>query len=426
MSQIEAVSKKIINIAHDTLLMNLRFLEVAMSSLEWEAIEGSGQIACDGMKIYYDPVLVIRKYKVDQHSIARLYLHIILHMVFHHNFEYSEKDTRLWDYSCDIAVENTIEDLNLYHVADKKSEERQIKLKTLKDRAGGLTAQKLYRLLLVEQPSDDEEAQLAKLFHADEHVHWTTPENYEISFEQWKKISERIKADLKSFSKDKTNSEALNQSLEEATREKINYADFLRRFMAMGEDIHINDDEFDYIYYTYGLKTYGNMPLVEPLEYQDIKKIKEFVIAIDTSASCKGELVKGFLKKTCQILRSKDSFFKKVNIHIIQCDSEIQQDIKITEEDDLDKFLKEGKLTGFGSTDFRPVFEYVDNLTKEGEFENLKGLIYFTDGYGVYPERMPEYDTAFVFLNDDYEAPKVPSWAIRVVLDEEEIKEKDK
>ena len=112
MSQIEAVSRKIINIAHDTLLMNLRFLEVAMSSLEWEAIEGSGQIACDGMKIYYDPVLVIRKYKVDQHSIARLYLHVILHMVFHHNFEYSEKDTRLWDYSCDIAVENTIEDLN--------------------------------------------------------------------------------------------------------------------------------------------------------------------------------------------------------------------------------------------------------------------------------------------------------------------------
>ena len=28
----------------------------------------------------------------------------------------------------------------------------------------------------------------------------------------------------------------------------------------------INDDEFDYIFYTYGLKLYEKMPLIEPLE----------------------------------------------------------------------------------------------------------------------------------------------------------------
>ena len=61
--------------------------------------------------------------------------------------------------------------------------------------------------------------------------------------------------------------------------------------------------------------------------------------------------------------------------------------------------MKNGKLKGFGSTDFRPVFEYVDELLAKGEFENLKGLIYFTDGYGVYPSRMPGYDTIFAFLD---------------------------
>ena len=33
---------------------------------------------------------------------------------------------------------------------------------------------------------------------------------------------------------------------------------------------------------------YGNLPLIEPLEYRETKKVREFVIAIDTSASCRG------------------------------------------------------------------------------------------------------------------------------------------
>ena len=89
----------------------------------------------------------------------------------------------------------------------------------------------------------------------------------------------------------------------------------------------------------------------------------------------------------------------------------------------FDDFLAHGKLTGFGSTDFRPVFDYVEKLREKQEFDNLKGLLYFTDGYGIYPERMPDYDVAFVFLHEDENAPKVPPWAIRIVLDEEALEE---
>ena len=55
------------------------------------------------------------------------------------------------------------------------------------------------------------------------------------------------------------------------------------------------------------------------------------------------------------------------------------------------------------------------------EFENLKGLIYFTDGYGIYPEFMPPFETIFAFLNEDDQKPKVPVWAIEVVLSEPDI-----
>ena len=79
------------------------------------------------------------------------------------------------------------------------------------------------------------------------------------------------------------------------------------------------------------------------------------------------------------------------------------------------------KLRGFGGTDFRPVFKYVNTLIKNREFVNLKGLIYFTDGFGTFPERQPDYHTAFVYVNDGYENPDVPVWAIKLVLQPEEI-----
>ena len=97
----------------------------------------------------------------------------------------------------------------------------------------------------------------------------------------------------------------------------------------------------------------------------------------------------------------------------------IQSDTKITCDADFDRFLREGKLKGFGSTDFRPVFSYIQSLRDAGEFENLKGLIYFTDGYGIYPEVMPDYDVIFAFLNDDDNRMAPPPWAIQVVLYED-------
>lgn len=116
----------------------------------------------------------------------------------------------------------------------------------------------------------------------------------------------------------------------------MDYTAFLKKFAALGEAMRINDDEFDYIFYTYGLRLLKNMPLIEPLEYKQIKAIREFVIAIDTSGSTSGELVQRFIQKTYNILQSTESFFTKINVHIIQCDADIQEDVKITSREGFD------------------------------------------------------------------------------------------
>jgi predicted metal-dependent peptidase len=52
----------------------------------------------------------------------------------------------------------------------------------------------------------------------------------------------------------------------------------------------------------------------------------------------------------------------------------------------------------------------------------MKGLIYFTDGLGQFPDKAPDYDTAFVFMDEgENDIPKVPPWAMRVLIDEEGI-----
>lgn len=239
---------------------------------------------------------------------------------------------------------------------------------------------------------------------------------------EWQEISERMQTDLETFSKKRgNNAGTLVQNLAAVNREKYDYSAFLKKFAVMREIMRVNDDEFDYIFYTYGLNMYKNMPLIEPLEYKDERRIRDFVIAIDTSGSVAGELVQTFVKKTYNILKQSESFHSKVNIHIIQCDAAIQEDVKITSQEEFDHYLQQMTLKGLGGTDFRPVFSYVNSLVDCGEFNDLRGLIYFTDGYGDFPARQPDYHTAFVFIDDEYNNYDVPVWAIKLILQRNEI-----
>ena len=71
------------------------------------------------------------------------------------------------------------------------------------------------------------------------------------------------------------------------------------------------------------------------------------------------------------------------------------------------------------------MFQYVEQLQERGEFENLKGLIYFTDGYGIYPERMPDYRVIFAFLDEDENRGPVPPWSMMVILESDVLEDEE-
>lgn len=234
----------------------------------------------------------------------------------------------------------------------------------------------------------------------------------------WRDMAESAVLNADSFSKGQGDMPgSMRRSIQKLTREQYDYTEFLRKFAVFNECMRINMDEFDYSYYLYGLRLLGKIPLIEPLEYKEVKQIREFVIALDTSGSCSGKLIERFLTKTYNILCQTDSFADRAVLHIIQCDARIQKDVRIDSPEHMEEYIQKMELRGGGGTDFRPVFDYVEKLCEEGELKKLCGLLYFTDGYGIFPERPPDYKTAFVFVERDDEV-RVPPWAMRLYLED--------
>ena len=441
-TKLEELAADVLDLARGRLLVNLRYMDVALTFHDRKVYHGS--FSTDGRVLYYDPAFVLRTYRESREMLTRTYLHLVLHCVFCHPFVGPDTDRRLWDLVCDMAAESVICELDLPCTRSDEDGSRRDVLRKIRRETGFLTAEKIYSALrkCELEPVDTPEKlkQLEDLFRADEHSEWyrgeeqppavqtvlsgePMPEQDDISTESdWKEIAAQIEMEIETFAKVRGRfASSLVQNLRAVNREKYDYSGFLRKFAAINETVKVSDDEFDYIYYNYGLQHYHKMPLIEPLEYREDSRIRDFVIAIDTSGSVAGEELQTFLQKTYNILKSRESFHNRINVHIIQCDAQIQSDEVITSPEDFDRYLENMEIRGLGGTDFRPVFDYMDRLVKEGAFSDLKGLIYFTDGLGIYPASKPAYKTAFVFVESGYNVPEVPVWAMKVVLRPDEL-----
>lgn len=443
----EKVAAEIIQMSKNKLLVNMRFMDMALNQFRMSPRPDLTPFsACDGDVYVYDPVHILKAYMLDENLPIRNFLHSVLHCVFKHFYVNTLVDQTMWDLACDIAVESAINDLELSFLNITKAKEQVQFFDLFKNKVKTVSAEKIYRYFLDEKLSEHLVEKLSLLFKGDDHVLWYLTEtqkkkmnlyaghgeavkplsNMLLLLQGWADIALRMQTELEVFMLQGKGAGLLTQNLREVNRERYDYSEFLKKFAVRAEMMKLNPDEFDYNFYTYGFALYENMPLIEPLEYREVKRIREFVIAIDTSGSTSGSLVQTFVQKTYNILKSTESFFSKINLHIIQCDAEIQEDVKITTQQEFDAYLKQMQLHGLGGTDFRPVFAYVNHLVEKKEFDNLKGLIYFTDGYGSFPQKMPPYDTAFVFVEDEQNPStsnnyEVPSWAMKLVLRKEEL-----
>ncbi len=431
----------------------------AIDALEFKLSENESNYT-NGNIFYYSPEDICKRYKANKNNITRLLLHSLLHCAMLHIYSTDFKNKQLWNLACDISVEKIINDAGIPCSATEKTAMQNNIIATLSDKIKSFTAENIYYCLQTEKRSVDDIELYAKTFSVDNHIPWydnalfsidddeetvevearsiykreddregasqsggktltefsnTNAENPE---EAWREITKQILRDSDIFPSQRgSNMGESLQLFESVVREKYDYSELLKRFIETDESLEINDDEFDYIYYTYGLKLYDNIPLIEPLEYAENGKIQKLVIAIDTSGSVKGEIVEGFIKKTYSILDSSDFFKKNSEIHIIQCDSAIQDVRIIKKASELEDYMNNLVLHGFGGTNFIPVFQYVDELYENSSKKELNGLIYFTDGDGIFPEKSPAYKNAFIIHDNGFDKNRLPVWATPLYIE---------
>lgn len=112
-------------------------------------------------------------------------------------------------------------------------------------------------------------------------------------------------------------------------------------------------------------------------------------IAIDTSGSVDRSMLTQFLSECAGILR----YLEEVSVMTVDCKAAPIQTFRPSS-------LKNIKVTGGGGTDFREVFK---SLHKERIVPDL--LVYFTDGYGPFPETPPRFPVLWVLTRHSGEVP---------------------
>jgi predicted metal-dependent peptidase len=114
------------------------------------------------------------------------------------------------------------------------------------------------------------------------------------------------------------------------------------------------------------------------------------VISIDTSGSVNESLLSTFLGEINSIMQSYPNY----EIDLLTADAKVQSHRVF-----LPGEVLEYEVSGGGGTDFRPVFEYID---QQMNYPTL--LLYFTDGMGTFPEMEPAYDVMWI-MPEEVEVP---------------------
>lgn len=424
--KIEHICGEILRDARNELYLNMRFLDVALSSLRFVREERVRFLGTDGNHLFYQSEALLSCYRKSKVLVNRAYFHSLLHCLFCHGFPGEKYDEEYWNLACDMAVEWMLDGMYLRCLHKPQSSVRREAKRWLSEEGKVMTAQRIYRKLCQVHLVQSKIEELKAEFLVDDHRFWQQESpnspNANQQREHWEDIREKMQTEMETFSKEASHDcETLTEMLRAENRKRYDYREFLRKFAVLKEEMQVDMDTFDYIFYNYGMKLYGNMPLIEPLETKEVKRVQDFVIVIDTSMSCKGELVKKFLEETYGILQESESYSHRIRVHILQCDEKVQADQLITSQEELKAYMEHFTLVGQGGTDFRPPFAYVEELKAKGEFGKLRGLLYFTDGYGIFPAKKPDYDTAFIFMKEDYQDVDVPPWAIKLILEPEDL-----
>ena len=265
------MSVKILDFTRNEIYLDLRFLDIALSALTPQPNAELKTFATDGTLLYFSTEQVMRVFRNNPKYLDRAYLHTVLHCIFSHLWIRGGRDVRKWNLACDIAVEYTIDGMNKPCTRRILSWSRQKLYEELRAEKRGISAAVVYRYLYRKNP--EEIILLEKEFYTDDHRFWPKEEQENAKSEsarkQWDKIARQTRLEQDAAGEEAADGEQLLAAQLKAEKGRRSYAEFLRKFAVLREELHADPDEFDLNFYTYGLRVYKNMPLIEPVESRE-------------------------------------------------------------------------------------------------------------------------------------------------------------
>lgn len=468
------IGKKIVESVQKHLAERYPYMLLAVYSLTplYDPMEKS--LSTDGRYVFFSPDYLIPLYKDKRKRVQmeKRYMHILMHCILGHVTDRAGKNETAYDAMVDLNVaivmsgfpDKGIRTTTKFMSSDKTERLRE----RWKDK---LTAER-YGDMMSDSHVGKLVESMSQLVVQDDHTHWNHINSVAEKEEQKKGRSgnrkqgkEKKQGDGGDSSAEKKNMDyreeirehwknicgmMLSQGMLESDKwmygvmkgsllaqetevygmskeNHCSYREFLQRFTENMEVMKLDEDSFDYIWYHIGTQWYDNMPILEPLEYKEDRICDNIVIAIDTSGSCEGDVARRFLRETFTLFRDMSVSGRQFQVYLMQCDMEITYEQELRTEEDIPDF-ENMELKGFGGTNFCPVFERIEQLQDGGKLQKVKGLIYFSDGFGTFPKKVPDYETVFVlppiyekygFLDDSQQT--IPSWVTKVQLTEDDL-----
>lgn len=413
---------ELLNWARRKLAMALPEFLPAIYLLPLKATEKEDHLWTDGESLCYHPATVVRDYLTRKDAIGEQIMHITAHGLLGHIAKRQGQQHQIFDAVADTKAASFVHQLPA-HLTPRWNKETREHIYALED----LTLEAAY----LAPESREEAAELIRRSRpliVDDHSGWEPPPgksgNGKEMADQWEAAARQVADNIARSGRRRQYGDMAGQLCEEYSQVEesgVSYKEFLRRFCSQRERQEVDPNSISNLWYQVGLRITGDAPFIEPEELREDAPALDLAVALDTSGSCCGEVMKGFLEELLAILR--DAGGPRVELTLIQCDAEVQNVQILTREDTTDGILDSFEVYGCGGTDFCPVFDYIEQQHQAADGKRFRGLLYLSDGCGDFPDKTPDYPVAFLFPKEDsfwdMDWCEIPDWVMQVHITED-------
>ena len=432
----EQLAGKIITHIRRETAQKYTYLEKGIFHLKPEATEQVKYLGANYNTLYYNPLGVIALYEKKPQKLEEALVHAVLHcMLLHPSF--AMEDNKLFDAAADAVVNAMLEssEHNAFHEFRGFLKDNKVE-----------TAAQLYNAAAQNNHVAKRLNSLVAKHKLDDHVVWKMKSknkesgngqngngdgNAEDTYKQLQgqaELSAQTNAELKEAETEWQTMLGAAKSLCSIIYgngsgnifapvappdrfSKFSYDEYIRRFTE--EEIMADDPEtMDMMLYTMSMDMYEDTPIVEWNEISERCNPSDLIIAMDMSGSCGGETAVNFLRQIYSLFEAMD-IRSDVSIHVVFFDTQILKTCIIRNKHEAEEFIRSYNAFGFGGTDFNCVFDYADEFRKKSGGRPLKGLFFFSDACGNFPDEKKDYPTTFFVPETTYALDLesfVPGW----------------